>query len=556
MHMTMTRRILRRSMAAVLAVVATAGTAAESIPHLRPQGTATQLIVGGKPLLIRGGELSNSAGEPAYLQRYWPHLKSLNLNTLVVPVYWNLIEPEEGRFDFSTVDGLLRDARRNGMHLVLLWFGSWKNSMSCYAPDWVKRDTQRFARAIDPAGRPMEILSPYSAANVAADARAYARLMRHLRDVDGRQQTVVLMQVENEIGMLDDARDHSADADRLYAGPVPAALMQSLVQRREQLMPWLRQLWTAAGGKTQGSWAEVFGTGTAGAEVFMAWHFAVYTQQVAAAGKAEYPLPMYTNAALIRPGAQPGQYPSAGPLPHLADIWRAGAPALDFLAPDIYFPNFIEWTQRYVDSGNPLFIPEALRSPDAAVNALYAYGQHDAIGFSPFGIESIGEPAAGLLAGANALIAQLEPLILRHQGQGRMAGLLQQSRDNKKPLQRDLNGYRLKVTFERDQPPPLADGVIVPQGKPLPADLPSGGIVIATGPDEFVIGGIGVIVEFESMQTGEIAGLLNVAEGRYDDQGRWQHVRWLSGDQTHQGRHVRLEPGRFGLQRVTLYRYR
>lgn len=556
MHMTMTRRILRRSMAAVLAVVATAGTAAESIPHLRPQGTATQLIVGGKPLLIRGGELSNSAGEPAYLQRYWPHLKSLNLNTLVVPVYWNLIEPEEGRFDFSTVDGLLRDARRNGMHLVLLWFGSWKNSMSCYAPDWVKRDTQRFARAIDPAGRPMEILSPYSAANVAADARAYARLMRHLRDVDGRQQTVVLIQVENEIGMLDDARDHSADADRLYAGPVPAALMQSLVQRREQLMPWLRQLWTAAGGKTQGSWAEVFGTGTAGAEVFMAWHFAVYTQQVAAAGKAEYPLPMYTNAALIRPGAQPGQYPSAGPLPHLADIWRAGAPALDFLAPDIYFPNFIEWTQRYVDSGNPLFIPEALRSPDAAVNALYAYGQHDAIGFSPFGIESIGEPAAGLLAGANALIAQLEPLILRHQGQGRMAGLLQQSRDNKKPLQRDLNGYRLKVTFERDQPPPLADGVIVPQGKPLPADLPSGGIVIATGPDEFVIGGIGVIVEFESIQTGEIAGLLNVAEGRYDDQGRWQHVRWLSGDQTHQGRHVRLEPGRFGLQRVTLYRYR
>ena len=402
----------------VLAAASAPGAGADpSLPHLRRQGTATQLVVDGKPFLIRGGELGNStASNPVFLEPFWPKFAELDMNTVLAPVYWKLIEPEEGRFDFSTLDRLIADARRNGMRLVLLWFGSWKNSMSCYAPAWVKRDPQRFPRATDLDGTPQEILSPFSAQNRDADARAFAALQRHLRETDEASRTVLMVQVENEIGMIPTARDHSAEADRAFAAAVPAELMAHLAAHKEELAPELRALWLGAGGKAGGTWPDVFGPGPAGEEVFMAWHFARYTEAVAAAGKREYPLPMFVNAALIRPGHQPGQYPSAGPLPHLFDVWRAAAPSIDFLAPDIYFQNFAEWARRYERAGNPLFVPEAMRSPEASVNALYAFGAHDAIGFSPFGIESIGEPAAKHLAASYDLVAQLEPLLVELQG--------------------------------------------------------------------------------------------------------------------------------------------
>jgi len=292
--------------AVMLALSATvAGRAESSTPFLRPQGTATQLIVDGQPFLIRGGEINNSsATNPATFEQHWAKLKSLNLNTVLVPAYWHLIEPEEGRFDFSTIDQLLRQARENRMHLVLLWFGSWKNSMSCYVPDWVKRDSPRFPRATDRDGRPQEILSPFSAENRRVDAAAFAGLMKHLRDTDGREHTVIMVQVENEIGMLPTARDHSPDADRAFAGAVPSELMSQLTANSERLQPQLEATWAAAGSKRTGTWAEVFGNAPAGEEIFQAWYFARYTEAVAAAGKKEYPLPMYVNAALIRPGPE------------------------------------------------------------------------------------------------------------------------------------------------------------------------------------------------------------------------------------------------------------
>ncbi|MBN2369648.1 MAG: beta-galactosidase, partial [Vicinamibacteria bacterium] len=367
-------------------------------PSLRRQGAAVQLIVDGRPFIIRGGELGNSTGEPDYLRQFWPKLKELNVNTVLAPVYWDVIEPSEGRFDFATVDGLVHDARSHGMRLVLLWFASWKNSMSCYAPAWVKTDLARFPRAQDSAGRGLEILSTFGENNVQADARAFAALMRRLREIDGADHTVVMVQVENEIGMIPEARDRSAVADEQFARSVPRELLDDLVSRRETLIPELREIWTARGRKTEGAWEEVFGPGPHAAEIFMAWHFARYVNRVITAGRAEYSLPMFVNAALIRPGYLPGQYPSAGPLPHLIDVWRAGAPEVDFLSPDIYFPNFAEWCRRYARSGNPLFIPEARRDAEAAVLALYAIGAHDAIGFAPFGIESIDEPASSLLA--------------------------------------------------------------------------------------------------------------------------------------------------------------
>lgn len=546
----------------LFSLLLSASLAAAELPRLRQQGTATQLLVDGQPFLIRGGELGNSSGEPDYLRRYWSKLKAGNLNTVLVPIYWDVVEPTEGQFDFATLDGVLKDARSHDQRLVLLWFGAWKNSMSCYAPAWVKLDQARFPRSEDSAGRGLEILSPFSAANRDADSKAFAAMMRHLKTQDP-QHTVIMVQVENEIGMIPEPRDRSAEANRLFAGPVPAALMDYLTRHRSSLAPELQATWTAAGGRTSGTWAEVFGTTPAGEEIFMAWFFATFTHAVAAAGKAELALPMFANAALIRPSYQPGQYPSAGPLPHLIDVWRAAAPALDFLAPDIYFPNFMHWSRLYTRSGNPLFVPEALRSPEAAVNVLYAFGAHDAIGFCPFAIESNTEPAAGYLAASYDLVRQLTPLLVEKQGKGLTAGLLQESLDNRQPQQVRLGRWIFNTSFERAAPPSLADGLAVVVGTENSAlagggragAAPAGGLVIALGEDEFLFAGIGLTVTFASTLPGQQAGILNVAEGRFVD-GTWVHERWLNGDQTHQGRHVRLEPGRFCLQRVKLYRYR
>jgi len=527
-------------------------------PQLRRHGTATQLIVDGQPILFRGGEVSNSHGEPDYLRASWPKFKALNLNGIIVPVYWNVIEPQEGKFDFTTVDGLITDARATDFRLVLLWFGSWKNSMSCYVPGWVKTDTARFPRARDSAGHSLEILTPFVAANGETDARAFAALMRHLREVDGTQHTVVLVQVENEIGMIPEARDRHPAADTAFSAAVPAELTSYLAAHRESLAPELRDRWVSAGARSAGNWTEVFGDSPATREIFMAWFFGRYVEKVAAAGRAEYPLPLYVNAALIRPGYQPGQYPSAGPLPHLIDVWRAAAPTIDFLSPDIYFPNFTEWADRYGRGGNPLFIPEALRSGDASVNSLYAFGAGNAIGFGPFGIESVSGAAADYLAASNDLVRQLTPLIVAHQGKGTMTALLPPAGEQRRPLDVNFGGVTLGVTYERLESPGLADGVINEAGDRAAnrTALQAGAIVIQLGPDEFLFGGIGVTVTFSALTPGDpVLGILECEEGRYVD-GKWQHIRWLNGDQTHQGRHLRLEPGRFALQRIKLYRYR
>ena len=364
-----------------------------------------------------------------------------------------------------------------------------------------------------------------------------------------------MVQVENEIGMIPEARDRSAEAERQFDAPVPAELLDYLAKAVDTLAPELRAAWFKAGAKQAGTWSEVFGPGVATEEIFMAWQFARYVEAVTVAGKEEYPLPMFVNTALIRPGYLPGQYPSAGPLPHLIDVWRAGAPAIDFLAPDIYYRNYTEWARRYTRSGNPLFVPETVRSSEASVNVLYTFGALDAMGFCPFDIESIAEPAARQLAESFGLVSQLTPLIAQHQGLGSMTGLMPEGPEQKQPQRVWLGGYLFHVSFERSISSTIAEGIVNPPTAANVPALPAGGLVIATGLDEFIFGGTGITATFADRSGAKLqVGLLQVEEGCFVD-GKWTHVRWLNGDETDQGRHVRLPPGQFCIQRVKLYRY-
>lgn len=513
-------------------------------------------MVDNKPFFVRGGELGNStASNLDNLNQYWPKFKKLNMNTVLAPVYWDLIEPKEGQFDFTLVRGLIKQAEENDFKLVLLWFGSWKNSMSSYCPEWIKLDYERFPRARDRNGRAYEILSPFAENNFRADAKAFSQLMKYIKRHDSKQ-TVIMVQPENEIGMVESAREFSDLANRAYGKPVPQALVSYLKENKDTLTPEVLQTWRAGGFKTTGSWKQIFGNSAQAQEIFMAWYFAYYTEQVAKAGKAEYPLPMFVNAALIRPGYQPGQYVSAGPLPHLIDIWRAAAPSIDFIAPDIYFPNFVEWTERYTRSNNPLFIPEALRNVNASINVLYALGEHNTLGFSPFGIESIHGLAERSLSASYGLIQQLEPILFAESGAPKRRGFVKLSDQQKAPQQVRLSGYQINVQFERAAPPDLADGVINESGDVSNGDLyPAGGLVIQLSQDEFLFAGTGITITFDSTRPQEQVGILSAESGRYE-RGKWKNRIWNNGDQTHQGRHVRLVPGEFDIQRVKLYRYR
>lgn len=506
-------------------------------PSLRKQGNTTQLIVNGRPFLVIGGELHNSSSSSLqYMQPIWQRMLEMNFNTVLAGVSWELVEPEEGRFDFALVDGLIEEARRQRLRLIFLWFASWKNGLSSYIPGWVKRDTRRFVRAKLASGRPVELLSTLCPANAAADAKAFAALLTHLREIDSREQTVLMVQVENEVGVLGDSRDRCEPANRAFAGSVPSELLTYLQEHRDEIVPEMGALWEQGGRKSTGTWAEVFGSGEKTDELFMAWHYARYVEQVAAAGKAAYPLPLYVNAWLCSPNQKPGEYPSGGPLPHVMDCWLAGAPHIDLLAPDIYLPEFEDWSGRYVRRGNPLFIPEMRSGEDGCRNIFYAIGQHEAIGVSPFAVDSIQNPKEAPLAQAYAILRQLEPLILEHQGKGAMAGFIL---DKEHPsTTRQLGDYELTISLD------AIFGRSAETGH---------GLVIQTGPDEFVGAAQGVGISFRA-KSGETAGLLEVDEGAYRN-GEWIPGRRLNGDENDQGQKWRFNIHHTSIERCRTYRW-
>ncbi|MGO9639985.1 MAG: DUF5597 domain-containing protein [Candidatus Acidiferrales bacterium] len=532
-------------------------------PHLEKRGSSTQLIVDGKPFLILGGELLNSSSSSlAYMKPIWPRLAAMHLNTVLTPVAWETIEPEEGKFDFSNVDGLIQGARENNLRLVLLWFGSWKNTYSSYVPAWVKSNTERFPRVQTSDGRDTERLSPFSVTNRDADARAFASLMRHLREFDGDAHTVIMVQVENEVGVIPDSRDRSASANAAYSEAVPSELTSYLQQHRAALVPEFRAIWEGSGGKTSGPWEEVFGKSALTDDLFMSWYFATYINRVAAAGKSEYSLPMYVNAALIRPNYQPGQYNSGGPLPQSMDVWRAGGSAIDLLSPDIYFDEFAEWCREYIRPGNPLFIPEARGGTEGAANAFYAVGQVSTIGFSPFGIDSedtasatataqfgnTERPRGAAIGYVYATLSHLMPLILEKQTTGEIASVVLEG-EAQRAGRVALGDYTMTVT----RPMNLT-------GDASAAAARASALFLQTGPNEYIVAGSGsAMVTFAASTPGlPIVGIESVDEEFFDG-NQWVVGRRLNGDENSQGQFLKLnadDSARGRIYRVRLYRYR
>ena len=529
---------------------------ASTIPHLEKRGLATQLIVNGKPFLMLGGELLNSSSSGLkYMDTIWPKLAKMNLNTVLGGVSWDMIEPVEGKFDFILVDSLIQNARNHNMKLVVLWFGSWKNGLSHYVPEWVKKDTARFPRIKIANGKKLEVLSTFSKNNVEADAKAFAALMKHIREVDAKKQTVIMAQVENEVGIIGDTRDYTKAATNAFVDVVPKPFLNYLRKNKSTLLPEFSKLVADNLNKQFGNWEYVFGKAPSTDEMFMAWNYAQYMNKVAEAGKAEYPIPMYVNAWIVQPqDKKPGDYPCGGPQAHLHDVWRAGAPALDFLAPDIYLPDFVGITQQYARSNNPMFVPESFAGTTGAMNAFYVIGQLKSMGYSPFGIETR-EPANGKgpMAKAYRILGQMAPLILEGQAGSTIAAVTLNKTDSVQTIQ--LGNYKLKVELRYNN-----------RVKENPQT--GYGLFINTGFDEYVIAGADIEVTFltasPKMPT---VGLASVYEGTFE-KGIWVPGRKLNGDEimknydmagealkNQTGTVARLEGPNPGILKVKLYTY-
>lgn len=502
-------------------------------PHLEKRGDVTQLIVEGRPWLVLGCELGNSTSSSReYLAPYWQQLKESGVNTVLAVVSWEQTEPVEGQFDFTVVDNLIADARTNGMKLALLWFGSWKNGITSYTPTWVKRDTQRFPLAQTPEGKSLPILTTLGEETCKADAKAFAAMMSHLKKVDAQQQTVVMIQMENEVGLHGHPRDYCPLAEKAYKEQVPKELIEWLKTHKKELLLETRSAWETNGFKEKGTWEEVFGPADRAAEIFMAWHYASYMERITEAGKKEYDLPTFVNAWIVQPeDTRPGNYPSGGPQAQNHDIWRAAAPHIDILSPDIYLNDFPTVLSLYSRSSNPVFIPESRSGQNGAANAAYAIGAMGAIGYSPFGFErNCAEDMNKTFRLFYQKTGRIAPQILEAQAKGRIGALwLKGSEPTRVKDTISLGGVNIvgeliSSGMRNGGAPQLTGGTYDPEAVGY-------AIVIQQEDESYLFLGSNVRITFLPSDGKGIIGLAKVTEGDYNDQGYWVEGRWLNGDE-------------------------
>ena len=511
----------------ITAVNPTRAAIAEPMPQLISAQGRYELKVDGKPFLILGGQVNNSSNYPAMMPKVWPAYKYVDANTIFMPIDWQQIEPRPGRFDFSFLDLFLKQARRHHVHAILLWFGTWKNGTPDCAPSWVKLNNKRFPRIVDRQGRLVNSLSPLAKSTLDADRTAFVALMKHLKAVDP-QHTVIMVQVENEVGSRGSVRDYSAAATRLFDGPVPTSLVRAL-----RLRP--------------GTWTQLFGSDAG--DLFHAWNIARFVEKVAAAGKAVYPLPMYVNAALRDPFPQkrPHPYEYGGATYNAIPVWKAAAPDINVIGPDIYTRNsrgYGKILQQYHRSDNPLFVTETGNAP-AYARFLYSALGHQGIGFSPFGIDYTGYsnfPLGARRVNAHTLhdlsieyhlIRPMDALLAKLSFAGRVYGVAEPDNAHSQTIrlgrweahiQYNMHVFGLHPYKERR---PLQGGVVVAELKP----------------NDFLVSGVDARVTFSLARAHAHEYFIynRVVQGTYHHD-RWKFMRILNGDETNWGLNFTLSP--------------
>ena len=507
------------------------------IPSIRTNGTSKQLIVDGKPFIMLAGEVNNSSSSSLkFMDNSWKRLSDFKLNTLLLPVSWEQIEPKEGKFDFSLVKELILKARENHLKLVFLWFGTWKNASSSYTPSWVRQNFTRFRRSETVDLQKLNHISPFSTEACLADAKAFGEFMKFIKKLDEKENTVIAIQVENESGIRKQERDFSELANDAFCKKVPLKLIQYLQNHKDELVPEFAKIWADSNNKTEGTWTEIFGDNAN--LIFMTWYTADYIEKIAAAGKEIYPLPMFVNAWLEwGDDNKPGDYPSGGPIAKMIPIWQAAAPHIDFLSPDIYRPDFANVCKLYKRMGNPLFIPETHPGTISSANVFYAVGE-GAICFSPFSIDNQKWfPANDPIAKSYRLLTQLMPYLQQFHGTDKICGLIGSKGEKQEII---LGKYKLMVNYTGNQNP----------------DLPGFGLVIALTDDEFLVAGKGFTINFLSEKDmPKPTEILTAYELIYKGNS-WVKQRRLNGDETDHNDLLKLQDDQLTVITAKLFTYK
>lgn len=476
-----------------------------SRPALNKAEKSFTLEIDGSPTILLGGQIHNSSSSSVdAINDSFAKSAQLNFNCVISSVSWKQFEVEEGKFDFSLIAHQIQAAEKLSLRIVLIWFGAFKNAKSTYAPSWVRSDTKRFPRALNiPGGEPNDAptLSVFSQNLLDADRAAFCKLMQYLKSKD-KKNTVVMVQVENEMGLLGSSRDFSAAAE--------AAWQQA--------------------GLPDDWWHH---------EKFMAEAFAKYTNAIAKAGKEIKDIPMYVNAWLGPQAGQTeaGQWPSGGPSSLVLDEWKKHAPDIDILTPDIYVLEALEVMDQYHRPDNALFIPE---SRHVLGNLFWALGHHGAIGYSMFGAEDA--RLGNQMAKAFAVLNQAKQTIAKAQAAGAIRAVLMRDpaaeqtikygnltvepKDTLAGLKRfvevagvDLLIKDMEVTSELEDLPVVIES---------PADTRPTALVIQINDYEFFLIGRGVNLAFS--EPGFRIEIDDVEEGRFEND-KWIPMRNLNGDE-------------------------
>lgn len=518
--------------------------------------------VNGKPFFSIGGQVNNSSTHSrATLEKALNAIDLFEMNTISTPIYWYQVEPEEGKFDFGQIDFVLEAARKRSLKVVFLWFGTWKNGASHYAPSWVKKDKARFKWALNQVGARTRILSPLCDESKRADINAFTRVMQYIKE-SNKDGTVIAVQVENEPGMLGTPRDYSPSANEIFNDVIPEDMARFLdsMQKGEVYDCWIKN-----GGRIKDTWRNSFGL--MAEEIFSAYCFSKYIEDVAAAGKAVYRIPMYVNVWVSETMNRiPGiDYPSGGATSLVLDLWKHFAPSIDCICPDIYFTDLDTYDlvcSKYKRDDNILFIPESRAGQFNELHLFRMIEKYELTGIHCFAIDSTIDNEGNLrphckeFRNAIKILSSMKPLLEKYQGAGSIYSVVQyEGMDSQFFDFGDFYGRVYFLNSIKDEPYIHLDTY---HDDEQHRSVRGKGLIIYTGRGEFYLAGDGfklVLIRKDSIDSmtsslhafkylnARNQEFISVEEGEFNEEGLFTVNKVRCGDEADMGIWVHHDVG-------------